>query len=128
MMHHLLEARLMPGQERAFGQLPEKRAQPDPPNGYRCHKIKPVHVEMARKEGWHYQPEDIHEMRAEDHRSYKSEDLHSALHLTRQEQEKRHSKVQHNEEHPHPVPPPIRAVQIPDILLGEITGPDNQQL
>ena len=110
-MHHLLETRLMPGQERAFGQLPEQRRQPDSPNGYGCHQIKPVHAEMTGKEGWHHQPEDVHQMRAED-RNYKSEDLHSALDLTRQEQEKRHSKVQYNEQHPHPVPPSMRTVQI----------------
>src|SRR5262249_60555935 len=121
MVHHLLETRTMPGQERALGQLPEKGRQPESPYGYRCHKIKPVHVEMTGKEGWHHQPEDIHQVRAEDHHSYKSEDLHSALDLTRQEQEKRHSKVQPNEAHPHPVPPSMRAVQIPDILLGQIT-------
>ena len=78
----------MPGQKRAFGQLPEKCRQPDSPNGYRCHTIKPVHMQMTRKEGWHHQPEDVHQMCAEDHRSYESEDLHSALDLTRQEQEK----------------------------------------
>jgi len=51
---------------------------------------------MTGKERWHHQPEDIHQMCPEDYRSYKSEDRHSALYLTRQEQEKRHSKVQHN--------------------------------
>src|SRR5262245_13578233 len=102
MRHHLLQARLIPGQERATLQLPEKRCQPETSHGNGSHNIEPVHMQLPGKEGRHHEPEGIHQMDAEEHSGNYGERLRSARDLTRQEQDKWQGEVHHHEYHDYP--------------------------
>src|SRR5206468_10442341 len=75
MVHCLLQARLVPGQERAALQLPEKRREPESAHGNGRHHIEPVHTQSPGKKGRHHEPEDIHQMDAEEHGGNRGERL-----------------------------------------------------
>src|SRR5262249_16797726 len=67
-------------------------------------------------------------MDAEEHGGNHGERLRPTRDLTRQEQDKWQGEVHHHEHHSYPVPPSMGTVEIPAVLLREVTRPDDEKL
>src|ERR1043166_3349296 len=122
------EARIILWQQRILSEPKQKQGQPKTANPQGCRKIEPTDMDSRRIKRRDDQPKNIHQVHYQDSTCDAGEYGHAFLESTEEQEKKRQQKMKKTQCNCDPGPGTVASMQVPRDFMGQISGPNNQQL